>query len=131
MQMALELQLLAGAVLIGLVQLGWAAAAARAQQGLKWGAGARDEPRPLAGVAARLDRALKNFLETFPLFAVLVIVAYLGGKLGELTLWGSVLYVGARALYAPLYATGVPVVRSLVWFASLVGLGLILTAIFL
>ena len=128
--MAIELQLLAWAVVIGLVQLGWAAAAARAQQGLKWAGGSRDEPRPGTGVAARLERALRNFLETFPFFAAAVIVAYLGGKLGDLTFWGASLYVAARALYAPLYASGVAIVRSLVWFVSMIGLFMVVAAIF-
>jgi len=131
MAMAVELQLLAVAVVIGLVQLLWGAAAARRQQGLKWAAGPRDEARPLDGVAARLDRALRNFLETFPFFATAVIVAYLGGKLGDLTLWGGVLYVAGRALYVPLYAAGVPLVRSLAWFAAMIGLILVVAAIFL
>lgn len=128
--MAIELQLLAWAVVIGLVQLGWAAAAARSQQGLKWAGGSRDEPRPVTGVAARLERALRNFLETFPFFAAAVIVAYLGGKLGDLTFWGASLYVAARALYAPLYASGVAIVRSLVWFVSMIGLFMVVAAIF-
>lgn len=131
MTMAIELKLLAVAVLIGLIQTLWGAAAARRQQGLKWAAGPRDEVRPIDGVAARLDRALRNFLETFPFFAVAVIVAYLGGKLGDLTLWGCIVYVVARALYVPIYAAGIPMVRSLVWFAAMVGLGMVVAAIFL
>jgi len=131
MAMAVELQLLAAAVVIGLVQLLWGAAAARRQQGLKWAAGPRDEARPLDGVAARLDRALRNFLETVPFFATAVSVAYLGGKLGDLTLWGCVLDVAGRALYVPLYAAGVPLVRSLAWFAAMIGLALVVAAIFL
>lgn len=131
MTMAIELKLLAVAVLIGLIQILWGAAAARRQQGLKWAAGPRDEVRPIDGVAARLDRALRNFLETFPFFAVAVIVAYLGGKLGDLTRWGSIVYVVARALYVPIYAAGIPMVRSLVWFAAMVGLGMVVAAIFL
>lgn len=128
---AAELLLLACAAIVGLVQLLWAAAAARGQQGLKWGAGPRDEPRPLSGVAGRLDRAFRNYLETFPIFAAAVIGAYLAGKLGTLTLWGSALYVAARALYVPLYAAGVPTIRSLVWGVSLAGLVMVLSAIFL
>ena len=128
--MAIELQLLGWAVIIGLVQLGWAAAAARAQQGLKWAGGSRDEPRPVDGVAARLERALKNFQETFPFFAAAVVIAYLGGKLGDLTFWGSALYVAGRALYAPIYASGVAIVRSLVWFVSMIGLFMVVAAIF-
>ena len=128
---AAELLLLACAAIVGLVQLLWAAAAARGQQGLKWGAGPRDEPRPLTGVAGRLDRAFRNFLETFPIFVAAVIGAYLAGKLGTLTLWGSALYVAARALYVPLYAAGVPMIRSLVWGVGLAGLVMVLAAIFL
>lgn len=129
--MALELKLLAAAVVIGLVQLLWAAGAARGQQDLKWAAGPRDTPMPISGAAARLHRAFWNFLETFPFFATAVLAAAFAGKLGtDLTVWGSILYVGGRALYAPLYAAGIPMVRSVVWFASLIGLVMILVALF-
>lgn len=132
MKTAPELQLLAAAVVVGLVQLLWAVAAANRQRAdLSWGLGPRDEPRPLAGVAARLERAFLNFMETFPLFAAAVIVAYLAGKLGPLTLWGAGLYVAARAVYVPLYASGVPAARSLVWGVGLAGVLMVLAAIFL
>ena len=132
MQTAVELQLLAAAVLIGLVQLLWAVVAATRQRNdLQWGVGPRDEPRPIHGVPARLERAYFNFMETFPLFAAAVLAAYLAGKLGPLTMWGSALYVIARAVYVPLYAAGAPVVRSLVWGVSLVGVLMIVAAVFL
>jgi len=127
--MAFELQMLAAAVVLGLVHLMWAAAAAQPQRGLKWNVGPRDTPVDLTGMAGRLQRAFANFRETFPFFAVAVLVAYLGGRLGTLTTYGAALYVGARAVYIFLYAFGVPVVRSLVWLASLVGLCLILAAL--
>lgn len=127
--MAFELQMLAAAVVLGLVHLFWAAAAAQPQRGLKWNVGPRDTPVELAGMAGRLERAFANFRETFPFFAAAVLVAYLGGRLGTLTTYGAVLYVGARTVYVLLYAFGVPVVRSLVWLASMVGLGLILAAL--
>ena len=128
--MALELKLLGVAVVIGLVQLLWAAAAARGQQDLKWAASARDTPMPLTGVAARLNRAYWNFIETFPFFAAVILALAAAGRLGDpLTLWGAGLYVGARALYAPLYASGVPTVRSIVWFVSLIGLVMLLVAL--
>jgi uncharacterized MAPEG superfamily protein len=127
--MALELKLLAAAVLIGLVHLVWASAAAQPQRGLKWNVGPRDEPVVLTGMASRLQRAFTNFRETFAFFAAAVLVAYLGGRLGTLTATGAGLYVAARALYIPLYAFGVPVVRTLTWLISMVGLGLILAAL--
>jgi uncharacterized MAPEG superfamily protein len=132
MRTAPELQLLAIAAVIGLLQLLWATVEANLQRrDLSWGLGPRDEPRPLSGRAARLARALSNFLETFPLFAALVVAAYLAARLGPLTLWGSALYVAARALYAPLYAFGVPVLRSLVWMVSLAGILMIAAAMVL
>ena len=127
--MALELQLLAAAVIIGLVHLLWAAAAAQPQRGLKWNVGPRDTPVVLTGMAGRLERAFANFRETFPFFAAAVLVAYLGGRLGTLTVYGAALYVGARAVYIFLYAFGVPVLRSLTWLASLIGIGLVLAAL--
>lgn len=120
-----ELLILAGAVLLGVVQLIAAAASARGQQNLTWAAGARDEPMPpLTGVAGRLDRAFRNFMETFPFFAALVFITYLGGRLGTLTHWGAILYLAARVIYVPLYATGIPRVRTLVWFVSIIGIGM-------
>ena len=131
MQMYPELRLLGFAVVIGLIQLLWAAIAAQPQRGLKWNTGPRDEPRPLTGMAGRLERAFANYRETFPFFAALLIAVYLGGKLSDLTLTATVTYVVARAIYVPLYAFGVPYVRSLVWVVSMGGIAALLYALLL
>ncbi|HEV7384491.1 MAG TPA: MAPEG family protein [Phenylobacterium sp.] len=126
-----ELKLLLAAVIIGLVQIIWAAAAGSGgQRDFGWLSGPRDDPRPVGGVAARLDRALRNFLETFPLFAAALIACVAAGKLGTLTLYGAGLYVIARALYVPLYASGVALVRTLVWTASVIGIVMVVVAFF-
>ena len=129
MRMAFELQMLAAAVILGIIHLLWAAMAAQPQRGLKWNTGPRDEPVVLTGVAGRLERAFANFRETFPFFAALVLLDYLGGRLGELTSFGALIYVAARAVYIPLYAFGVPYVRSLTWVASMVGILMLLAAL--
>ena len=125
-----EFELLGVAVLLGFVQLAWAAIAARRQQGLKWARGPRDEERPVTGVAARLDRAFRNYMETFPLFAVAMIADLTAEKTGFLTWWGALLFVGARIVYVPLYAAGTPGIRSLVWFVSVIGLLMVTAALF-
>ena len=126
-----ELKLLLAAVIIGLVQIVWAAAAGSGgQRDFGWLSGPRDDARPVSGVAARLDRALRNFLETFPLFAAALIACVAAGKLGTLTLYGAGLYVIARALYVPLYASGVALVRTLVWTASVIGIVMVIVAFF-
>ena len=131
MAMAVELKLLGAAVIIGMVQLLWAAAASRRQQGLEWAAGSRDEARPVTGVAARLNRSFANFMETFPLFAAALVTAYLAAKLGPLTLWGSVLYVVSRVLHPIAYMLNVPYLRSLIWFVGFGGALAVIAAIFL
>jgi len=85
---------------------------------------------PLRGVAGRLDRALKNFLETFPLFAAAVLADNALGRHNALTEWGAQLYFWGRVLYLPLYAAGIPLVRSLVWDVAAVGILLCLAAPF-
>jgi uncharacterized MAPEG superfamily protein len=129
--MSVEMQMLLWACALGLVQIGIAATAGTMQRGLKWNAGARDEAMPpLTGVAGRLDRAQKNFLETFPFFAVAVIVAVMTNKTSAHTAQGAQLYFWARVAYVPLYALGISYVRTLVWAASLVGLLWVLLALF-
>ena len=58
-----------------------------------------------------------------------MLAAHAADRLGELTLWGSWLYLVGRIVYVPLYAAGVPVVRTLVWTVSVVGLAMVLAAI--
>lgn len=128
--MAAELKWLILAILVGLAHLVWHSAAAQPQRGWAWNAGPRDEPRPLSGMAARLERAFANYRETFPLFLAAVVCVYLAGKAGgPLSLWGSALYAIGRLVYLPLYAFGVPYVRSLAWIGSMVGLVMVLAAL--
>ncbi len=124
-----ELRLLGVAALIGLLQLCWAATVSQRQRGFAWASGSRDEPRQIHGLAARLQRAMANFLETFPIFAAAVLAAVMLGRTDGTTLAGAWLYVIARAIYVPLYAAGIPVVRSLAWFAGVIGIVLELVAL--
>jgi uncharacterized MAPEG superfamily protein len=126
-----ELKLLIAAVIIGLVQIVWASVAGSGgERDFAWLMGPRDETKPVSVVAGRLDRALKNFLETFPLFAGALLACDFAGKFGPLTLYGAALYVVARALYVPIYASGLAVVRTMVWSAGMVGIVLVIVAFF-
>jgi uncharacterized MAPEG superfamily protein len=124
-----ELKLLGVAVLIGVLQLMWAAVASQQQRGFAWAAGPRDEEREVTGVAARLQRAMVNYLETFPLFTAVLLAAILLGHSGPMSLLGAWLYVIARAVYVPLYAAGVPMLRSIVWCVAMAGIVLELVAV--
>ena len=125
--MTTELQMLAYSVILGLVQVAIAVSAAIMVRGLPWALGPRDKPMPaLEGVPGRLDRAFVNFVHTFPLFAAVVLAGALAGVHNNLTAWGAMLYVGARVVYVFVYAAGLPVVRTLVWTASVVGIVMLL-----
>lgn len=126
-----ELQLLLAAVIVGLVQIVWAAAAGGGgERDLKWLMGPRDDERPVGVVASRLRRAQANFLETFPLFAAALLACDFAGKFGPMTMWGAVLYVVGRALFVPIYAAGLAVVRTLVWTVSMAGIVMVIVAFF-
>jgi uncharacterized MAPEG superfamily protein len=128
--MTIELTMLALAVVLGLVQIVLAAQAKTRQTGFQWAAGPRDEPRqPVSGVAGRLERALSNFLETFPLFAAAVLIAHAAGRHDWMTVWGAQLYFWARVVYLPLYVFGVTLVRTLAWTVAIFGIILILLSL--
>ncbi len=129
--MTIEMSMLVWSVVLGLVQIAISAAGSVAQRGLGWAAGARDEtPKPLTGVAARLSRASSNFLETFPFFIAVVLAAYVLQRHDSMTMLGAQLYFWARLIYVPVYAAGIPYLRTLVWAVSLVGIVLVLAALF-
>jgi uncharacterized MAPEG superfamily protein len=129
--MTIELTLLAFSVGLGFVHIVLASHSASLQRGYRWSASSRDEPvEPLYGVAGRLDRALRNFLETFPLFAAVVLAADAAGRNNALTEWGAQLYFWGRIAYLPLYAAGIPLLRSLVWDVAAVGILLSLVPLF-
>jgi uncharacterized MAPEG superfamily protein len=87
-----------------------------------WNAGARDKPFEVNPVAERLRRAFSNFMETFVLFAVIVIALAFANKSSAHSVLGGWLYFGARVLYVPCYAFGIKYVRSVVWAVSLAGI---------
>jgi uncharacterized MAPEG superfamily protein len=129
--MTIELKLLAFSVVLGFVHIVMASHSASLERGYRWTASARDEPvEALHGVAGRLERALRNFLETFPLFAAVVLAGDAAGRHSALSEWGAQLYFWGRVAYLPVYAAGIPLVRSLVWNVAAVGILLSWVALF-
>jgi uncharacterized MAPEG superfamily protein len=128
--MTTEVNMLVWSVVLGLVQIAIAATFSVSQRGLGWVLSLRDTTPPLTGVAGRLDRARSNFLETFPLFVAVVLAAQLLQRHDATTILGAQLYFWARLVYVPVYAAGIPYLRTLIWATSIVGIVLLLTALF-
>jgi uncharacterized MAPEG superfamily protein len=128
--MTLELKMLALSIVLGLIQIVLASHAASLQRGYMWAASSRDKAVPeLTGVAGRLERALRNFVETFPLFAAAVLTAHVAATHSWMTEWGAQLYFWGRVVYLALYVAGIFLLRSLVWNVATLGIVLILLSL--
>lgn len=121
--MSIELKMLGWSAVLGLVYVLVAAGFGTWQRGLKWNASNRDgEPKPLTGMAARAERANRNFLETFAFFAAATLAVVFAHKTGAQTAIGAQIYFWARVAYLPVYAIGIPYLRTLIWIASFWGI---------
>jgi uncharacterized MAPEG superfamily protein len=125
--MPIELKILALGALLLFIHIFTATRFKTAQYGRKWNVGARDEalpqPSPITG---RTMRAQANFEETFPIAIVALLGVVVANRTSEWTALGGWIWLGARAVYLPLYAAGVPVFRTLVFTVSIAGLAMVL-----
>ena len=91
--------------------------------GLEFAASGRDRPpKPQGDLLGRAERALRNFLETWPAFIILAVVANFAAPGDPLVFWGAIVWFAAPAVYLPLYLFGIFMIRSLVWCVSAIGL---------
>lgn len=126
---SIEIQMLCWAVVLGLAQLLIATTLATKDQGLAYNMSARDAAPPsVSPLSARMLRAFANFKETFVFFAVAVLVVTVLNKHNASSALGSQIYFWARLVYVPVYAAGIPVVRTMIWAASIAGLVMVLLA---
>ncbi len=127
--MTIELTMLAWAVVLGLVHAVATGQFTTAQHGWHYGLSPRDEKKEVTGIGGRVQRAFANYMQTFPFFAAAVLVAHAAGRHGWTTVWGVQLYFWARLVFVPLYAAGIPVLRTLAFIVALAGIVLILVAL--
>ena len=88
-----------------------------------WGiVGNRDNLPEISVIADRLDRAKNNMLESLPIFLSLALLALVkGGDTSEVAQAASIFLI-ARIVYVPVYVSGVPMFRSLVWLLAVASL---------
>jgi uncharacterized MAPEG superfamily protein len=96
------------------------------EAGLDYAMSARDDNRSLSAVTQRLTRGLRNFGETYPAFIGLALALVATGKAGGMGATGAVVWLVARAVYIPVFAAGVPMLRTAVWTVSIIGLVMML-----
>ena len=120
-----EMMWLLWAVALTVVQMLIAVSGATLQVGLPTLAGNREGMPALTGWPRRAERAHHNMLESLVLFAALVLIAVVANKTNSATLLGAQLFFWGRLAYALVFIAGIAWLRTLVWFASIVGLVII------
>ncbi|MEM7270077.1 MAG: MAPEG family protein [Pseudomonadota bacterium] len=110
-----ELTVLALAGLLQVVQFALMAVPVNIQLGTRYTASSREEQLQPTGAPGRLFRAMNNHFEGLILFGIAVVVVVLGEKTSAFTAACAWAYLIARVLYVPVYAAGIPYLRSLIW----------------
>ena len=91
--------------------------------------GNRDKLPEATPFAGRAERAARNTLENFVLFAAIALVAHASGATSPRIATGAEIFFWARVLYIPVYCAGITYLRTAIWVVSIVGLGMMVLAI--
>jgi uncharacterized MAPEG superfamily protein len=130
--MPIELTLLAASVVLGILHIVLVSHLQSWHRGYRWTASSREQRvDPLIGIAGRVERALRNYFETFPFFATAILLLNATDTHSSLTVLGAHFYFWGRIVYAILYAVDLPLARSLVWNIPTIGILVEVTALFL
>ncbi|KKB07336.1 MAPEG family protein [Devosia chinhatensis] len=127
--MSIELTLLIWSAALAFAYLLVQSTAYRLDYGLMHAGSQRDNERKPNKWAARGNRALRNFLETYGVFIALAVATEVSGRSDWLTQWGTQIWFWSRWVYLPAYFIDIPFLRSAVWSVSLVGLFLLFVGV--
>ena len=123
--MSLELKMLIYAAILLLIQLVLQTLAGIYQNGLGYALSPRDDLSNDSGIPGRIERAYYNMLETFPIFAALVLTIQVTESWTALTALGVQLYFWGRVFYVPAYVAGIPFLRTIIWAVAAAGICLL------
>jgi len=122
--MNLELQILTGCVVLNVVLIFLQQFHTDIVMGVKYALSNRAEPKSISAFGGRIDRALDNMKENLLLYAPLALMVAVIDASSNLTQIGAMLFGAGRVIRAVFYLAGIIGVRSLGWFAGIVGIGL-------
>ena len=120
--MSVELQYLVFTVFLLIIQMVLQVGAGFFANGLLGLAGSRDDEVLATGIGGRFERAYYNMLETFPVFAALVLIIQVSESWTPTSAIAVQIYFWGRVLYIPAYIIGIPFIRTMVWFVSMIGI---------
>ena len=124
--MSIELQYLVFAVFLLLLQLVLQVMAGFLTRGFTGViAGPKDDDEIDDGMLGRVEHAFYNMLETFPIFATLVLAVHVTESFTPLTALAAQIYFWGRVVYLPVYIMGIPFLRTLIWLIASAGIVLL------
>lgn len=123
--MAIELSYLVASTALFFVMVAVQTVFSDHEHGVSHNAGARDNAVDKSLMVQRSKRANANMMESLIIFIPLILVAVITERTNSMTALGAAMFFWGRVAYAPLYWFGVPWLRSLAWFAGIIGLVLI------
>jgi len=128
--MTIELTMLFWSTLLTFILILIPAAEAIHRNGAAAQAGPRDDLPEPPTFNKRATRLSKNMQENMILFAALVLTAHAAGVSTENTALGAQIFFYARLLHAPIYLMGIDKIRPVMWFAGVIGMGMLAAALF-
>lgn len=79
---------------------------------------ARDDPRNVGRMTARIKRALDNSVVAMTLFAPAILILVVLERTSASSLLAAQVFLIARIIYLPVYALGIPAIRTFAWLAG-------------
>ncbi|MBS3963349.1 MAG: MAPEG family protein [Methylomonas sp.] len=89
--------------------------------------GNRDNLPEATPLAARADRAARNTVEGFILFAAIALTAHAAGIASPRVALGAQVFFWSRILYIPVYYAGIAYLRTVVWTVGIAGLAMMIS----
>lgn len=129
--MPIELKILGYAVLLQALHFLLLAVLVNRQLGMKYTGGPRDTPEEIKGIAGRIFRAHDNHFEALILFSIAVLIVTVGAASTAVTQTCAWMYLLSRILYIPAYASGIFLLRSIIWVVGFMAtLTMVIVAVF-
>lgn len=101
-----------------------------ADAGIEWAASNREKAVEGAPWVGRADRAQRNHHDNLAMIAAVILIAQVSGQTDDVTRKAAIAILACRILHGVAYYAGISLVRSLAYFGSIIGVGVIVWRIF-
>lgn len=125
-----DLWALLATLILGMFNISLSSILSLRQLGASYILGPRDTQRDPSGIAGRVARAYRNFLDNFAQFLAALVLVHLSSTNGDYSIVGAWMFFAGRLFYIPAYIFGPPGVRPVCWTFAQTGVLIILADIF-